>query len=776
MRTILLFLLFLPACLHAANWTRHASDLAAWLDSDPVLERARVDMPIELIPGELIWERGLLRRCWLPFFGDSLLMIEAYGRGRWQINGDTPEEIARLASYAGRNGFNEKPRRLILLLPATVEVEGLPEFKAPGRLTLDFLRRDLDQGHPALAVKEDGPALLFAQHLAAKGSSSGFLWCYNPADETLHFRAAGQEALTAALHGGSHVRVPWLRRNRPETSAASSHPGTPEAAFRILNPMLELGPQAGGQIPWQYQAELLPQAGLDFVWLRLDPSVSVNTQAGLAQRGSLLLLDCEPQEGGARVSITGSTAIKQVIERDGELDLPSMKVLFPAEPWWHPATTLKVKYPDHTSASLRGLEARRWLAKNLRRRLDQLEVRAELASERLWLDSEFAVNERRNQALLEQRQLSREPDYVDAGEQMPTVDSGAHGGMDSWLARSVGENGDSLMLAGRRARSTLEELEEAAAMLELWLGPRDSPRIEAVKSRRALEDLHKRRMADSDLAEALPACITLSDWTATSDHAALRRLEALCLTRLEQVELRSAIMPDWMAAGWARSVALLLMDDLRGPDVSHRLRQEAIGRLNSAFRPHQERSSLAAGSSAEGSWRNDEVNDQLAWRFALMLENLRWQLMSPEDLRCITWPDLLFQLAEELRQPRDWRRPEASISSCILDFVQASELINKEQEGQIADWIAGEWTRTAFPEISLKLVGDDAGMALVECRSSGADRGIVLPLMIDDGQRLHLFLLRVTDESRWFPLDLPADRIRAWRVDPGASLAGKVRS
>lgn len=772
---LFLIMLFLPVVLQATTWSEHAASLDQWLASKPVLERARVDKPLELIPGELVWERGLLRRSWLPFFGDSLLMIEAYGRGRWQISGDTQEEVSRLASYAGRKGFDEKPRRMILLLPATEEIRDLPEFKAPGRITLDFLRRDLDQRHPALAVREDGPALLFAQHLAATGYSKGFLWCLNPANETLHFRAAGQEALTAALHGGSRVRVPWLRRTRPAVSSSSSHPGTPEAAFRILNPQLDLAPQEAGLIPWNYQAELLPQPGLDFVWLKLDQSVEVEAAVGVDHKGSLLLIDCDTKNGNCTVSFKGSTAIKQVIERDGELDLPSQKALFPAEPWWHPATSLSLSVEGMSPLQLKGLESRRWTNRYLRSLLDQLEVRRTLASERMWLDSEFAINERRNQALLEQRQLNRQKEYVDAGGEMPAVDSGAHGGMDSWLSRSVGENSDSLMLANRRAFSTREELEAAAALLEGWLGPQEAPRIEAVKSRRALDDLHKRRMADSDLAEALPACITLPDWTSTSDHAALRRLEALCHTRLEQVELRAAIMPDWIAAGWSRSVALLLMDDLRGSDVSRRLRAEAINKLNSAFRPHQARSSLAAGSSAEGSWRNQDVNDQLAWRFALVLENLRWQLMDPETISCETWPDLLARVAEEIRSPRDWRRPEHSLTGCILGFVKDNQLMDEDRSSELASWLAGEWERTIFPEINLKLVGSDSGMTLVECSSDGAGQGVVLPLLIDNGQRMQLLLLRITDQPSWFPLDLPSKDIRAWRVDPGASLLARIR-
>lgn len=775
-----------------ADWNRELDSLESWLTGQNGWNRTRLAAPLslELEGGHLEWEKGLARRIVFPFLGDSLQLVELYGRGHWRLGSPDSLEARSLQAFTGKLPFEDKPGRMTLLLAGEHDFLQGTTFREASGFTFDFLRPRADLDHLAFRQHEGGALALWALHRARGGHPEDFVWMVDPGSDRTWYQADGQSALHEPLHSGSQVQVPLMRHMRPAVEAALAHPGYPEAAWTILDQQLHTSDGTNGSIKWRARFQILPERGLPLVWLLLDPEVELTA---VARQGVDLPLELLDHGTGSillgvpdscdtlLLELDGTSPARTIDHESGQLAIP--RNWFPRAPWWHAVFPVEWSQEDgqELECMARGHEG--LLIGDARLPL----LMSRPANRSSKLDSLLVVGHTEwRPALSSRRPMAPEPDplavdYIDAGAALPPVSRSVHNGFGTDGRWSLGQGADSVLQAELALLSSREELVQAHGMLRTWLGGSEAVWIPEVDPDRRQRNRERALLTEHDLPPRELPALDAAVWQGAQDHAALDRLETLALVWAQPRQSRAGASPRWMAAGWSRAVGLLLLAEVRGEASARALRRRAREWELNRFRPHQEASFPLLGERAEGSWYSRDVQDAQAWRFCLLLESLRWRLRDPAGSNDRRYFALLRELRPHVRSPRDWRNPVHSLASGLATALDRLHLLAAAgflDQDECISWLLQELARTSYPNLRVGVgklaVGD--GMAQIRIEQKEPLEQGILPLLLGTDAGYSLVHLAYSRQDELFTLPVKASELREWSPDPGVSQLARIRT
>ncbi len=316
------------------------------------------------------------------------------------------------------------------------------------------------------------------------------------------------------------------------------------------------------------------------------------------------------------------------------------------------------------------------------------------------------------------------------------------------------------------------ELRFAFELASLWLGAREGACLFVEEHGEPSEEAYLRSRHYRGMERRFPVGIRDQNLWGNTPEDKLVRLEAVCSIWWQQEVALSPSAPDWFARGLSRACALALMEQMYGWESAAELRTRALNRIASRLTPRSSSSCLLYGDRAEGSWRNQEISDQMAWRFTLILENLRWRLRNGETLDDSSWRDYIRKLARmhhvgPVTTPLDVSR-----------FIEVSDrLLYDLLEDSAADWLSNELHRTTTPVLHLE-IGSAQGNTVLRLRRENAEQKdrLYLPVLIQfsNGQQALLTLVNQEDEQA-FLLPAESSQISAVTYAPGASVLAEVK-
>ena len=337
---------------------------------------------------------------------------------------------------------------------------------------------------------------------------------------------------------------------------------------------------------------------------------------------------------------------------------------------------------------------------------------------------------------------------------------------------TMGDGGDTLASALLGEDQRLAELSYAVSLTSSWLGERNSDCLLVEEHGEASDEEALRSRFYRGYTRAFPVGVRDKHlWSSTPENL-LVRLEAVCSIWWRQEVALDPAAPDWFADGLSRATALVLLEHIRGWKAASELRQRAITRMASRLSAFAESNRLLYGNRAEGSWLNPDISDQLAWRFAILLENLRWRLRNSENLDDRVWREYISRIA---------RMHHVGPVTPMLNVSRFSEVSDRllfdELEDSFSEWFAVELERFHVPEIHLELGSVQENTVLRLAREDASDEEqVYLPVLLQyaDGTHSLLILDNVATEQA-FVLPKRATAIEAVSYAPGGSVLAAVK-
>lgn len=775
------------------DWERALADLR-----EPVrARRAPVeDLVLSFELGTLGWERGHCRVLPLLVNGDSLFVVELTGRGR--LDPALPGELETLAARAalGRHAEDKRLRQVTWLCAQLPPQLARLDWR-PLKPRLPFLARPGFNVQRALGrLSPDHPLLQ-----SPIGTEPG--WLLAEPDGLLWERQGDAARWLRSLHSGSslHVPVSGVLRSlgdslTPPRDPAWLPPTLATPALAVDSLVLELD-RRGGRLHWTLELAGPPRT--EPLWLLLDPAARLtaaewslpdgtrrpaahNRRAGSANPGPWLLVEALP--GSTILRLQGdSPAALVTAEAPGSRHAVRGN-WFPRLPWWEAARPARLLdpgqllpvWPDSLEqpglTRLDALAPQRLLPET--RALLPLGGGAALCWMPLRQRAAFQVPQparvRRQTAGIENLDLPREREVRTPSHEEPAEPVDLSQGQDTLSLGILGEE------------QVLTELADAAARLEAWLGPAPEPvllleRTGNPADRREEED----QLLGHDLAPDEPLEIGARELREATADARLARLETLCRGWWRPGPAEAAAAPRWIRHGAARACALLLLEERQGAPRAHRLRQAALNRQLSLFRPNAFASLPALGERAEGDWHSAETQDLLAWRFALLLEHLRWRLRNPQSLEDSAYRLCLRELALRLREPLSPREPLQEVKRALADFLVANDLLESSGFGDaraLWAWLDAQWRESVVPELRVRTgrveTAEGPRLALRVDWSAPPAPSTVLPVLTRTTQGFTAYSLRATAQEEQFVLPLDPAELTGLEVAPGASLLARI--
>lgn len=788
-----------------------------------VEEAASAALVQDLAPARMAWERLDLRRRPLALEGDTLWQVLLEGRGRLACDGGVA-----------------KVRRALLLaspLPADLAALDWRPLRQGGPLAAfgDMARRKalaeldwIDPGNPVL------------DWAAAPDRGQPFLWIEFDEDGLRHEAAGEPPAIrwTRELHGGSRLDWPLVAGD-PDGARA------PAPSFGRLTLLatadvwlrtgweLRLEARCGGaRLLW---LQLDPVAALDSLW-RVDgdgarrdlpalrgggralgsepPWVAVPLEAGvdsllLEARGSApdrLLRE----ESAARSGIPGWAWFPRPAA------LPSSQRLHVESPvgwvWWSPSGPLLRRVDGERASAAQRIDLPRpvGLVPLAAARLESEPPPALAWSSSTRLARRAEPRSARRTGFFDYGEdlLAKERDFLppdptwQADEEYDSSDPNRPAAAPPGRDDGTGE-----ALAARRWRAEdgRSELVAGAAALERLLGPPPAPLL-------LVESRGEERGRDAEAGRLLrgpgprdwPEQLEDRRLRGGAPHDRLARIEALARQwwpadgPLGQADRPGLPAARWLRRGLARACALLALEDLGAVDDAADLRREALARELERFHPGPGEAfvdrllasdqpgvspgSLGAGERADGEWRSEAVLDRLAWRFALLLEHLRWRLRDPATLDDGSWRAFLRILASTAPEAGEATGGEAFFADYAEAWLDASGLRERahfaRDDGGFAAWFDRERSRDDVPVLELELGSaplEGRERLLLECRSAAGGDPLVLPVWLRFGEVSSLQLLVIRGGSERFPMDGDPAALTGWQAAPLSSLIARIR-
>jgi len=345
----------------------------------------------------------------------------------------------------------------------------------------------------------------------------------------------------------------------------------------------------------------------------------------------------------------------------------------------------------------------------------------------------------------------------------------------------LAQGADTLSLGILQEEVVLAELARAAQRLESWLG---APARPVTLRERQGPEPDRREEIDLLLRWGLPPEEPLEVGARALRSGApedrLRRLETLCRGWWLPLRHSDEAAPRWMRHGAARACALRLLETDSAP-LARRLREEALARQLSAFRPHVAASLPVLGERAEGTWRDAAVQDGLAWRFALLLEHLRWRLREPLSLDDGVWLRLVAGLSTRLREPLQPGQPWEELKQALADGLVAEGALEAAGFTDVRElwaWLDVQGRSPTLPELQVEPGRVDTAegprLALHAAWSEDPPPGSAIPVLVRGPEGLQAFTLRASLREERFLLPLDPAEVEGLEVAPGATLPARV--
>lgn len=810
-------LLPLLALLLLAAWPARASRLEdldralAQLHHPTLGRQARVvDLKLPLAAGSLVWERGLCRVLPLELEGDSLLVVELSGRGHLRLGfPDSLEQVAVRASL-GRKAGDKRLRRATLVLESWPE--GWPAQADWLALKKRWLRDSARpfHGHGRLArLEPDNP--LLRQAAPATGTRSSSLWLLGDPDQWIWEQEGGWARLSRPLHDGSSLYAPVTALRWPspgEPAEESRRPGdscVPELPPRLHRPASP-GPEGhprcltvtaqGSDLRWTLVQEadsdstrllflhLDPRAELDSaLWTdgRTRQPASTSRELKSVAPGPWLVVE-RPASGPPRhLRLQGHSPRSLAVVEGPGLRRAGRAAWFPRSPWWQETQPFRLEDPDSLFPA--------WLTAGLEGKTDDGGLARLWPEERLPLplgdSAALCWTPLREQAAFQAPQAARlrhlTPDI--ANLDLPREREVRAPERNSPVEPlDLGQDADTLTHGMLQEAQVLVELAAAARRLEAWLGP---PPHTVLLCERLGPAADRREELENQLACELPPEepleIDARRLRSATQEARLLRLETLCRGWWLPLRPADEAAPRWIRWGAARACALLLLEEDRGAAAAAGLRQRALESQLSLFRPNREAALPALGERAEGVWRSAETQDLLAWRFALLLEHLRWRLRDPLSLSDGEYRRLLHELLLRQREPDRPESPLRAWKQALADFLVANGLLERSGFGDVRSlwtWLDFQWRSAELPELWLETgqveSAEGPRLALRARWNTTPVPGTVLPVLARTTAGYTAWNLRAVarEEQYLLPLD-PADLL-GLEIAPGGSLSVRL--
>jgi hypothetical protein len=778
-----------------------------------------VGLELDLPPARLRWERLELWRQALVLEGDTLWQVLFEGR-------------ARLVT--GEPAAGERVRRALLLAsPLPPELAALTWTARPARGLPGALGDWRRARHWAALgdVDPDNPLLLWA------GARQPLCWLEFDA-EGLRYLATGPAPngrWSRQAHSGS--RLHWPIGTGDPTGEALPPTRVQRLALRALaDPWL--------QTDWELRLEATV-GGARLLWLRLDPLATVDSlwRSGnrdrrpqpllrgggraLASSPAWIALPLEPGCDSLRLGALGHAPDRLLrVESASRSELP-LRAWFPQPPagqpplvqelhvegpagfdWWSPAGPLPLQ--DAGEGRWRGA---------LRIAAPRRPALVPLAADRLEGDSLLQLAWQRRAAIVtephsarrggpfdyERELLARERDFLppdpalQADQEYDSADpnrpSAAPPGREP--LRQEAE-------AARRWRreDAHTELRAARQALEQLLGAPPAPLllVETRNPEQGRQSELRRLLALGTPAE-WPAQLEEGRLSDPAPHRRLARIEALARQwwppegPLAAPDEPGQPAPRWLRWGLARHCALLVLEDLGRVEEAADLRRDALNRELDRFRGkgrpfwqqlmHEEPPplwSLAMGERAGGLWRSASVQEDLAWRFALLLEHMRWRLRDPQSLDDRDhrlWLRLLRETEPAGEGSGGALAFFRDVSEAWLDAAGLREASGWPREaGGFAAWLQAELRQVDVPRLQLSLgealIDGQPRLLLEVRREDDGEDPLTLPLWLQFGSQSRLQLLVVRSGVERFLLDGDPAMLSGWQAAPLASLIARI--
>jgi len=769
-------LLSLIHTVRAGLMDDHARAVEALRRPQAAVQAVTGAFSVPLACGRLDWEGGRCRMLALPLGEDTLLVLELNGRGVLHLEvADSLEALSARASL-GRRWQRQKVREVCLVTRRLPKPLGeLAWAKAGGSLPFlpprpFFGRRRLERLHP------DNP-------LMSRWPGPDPLWlCTSPDDWVLRQREDGWR-LSRPLHEGSriealafqspqHLEVAWL--------APTFHAWPAVADSQVLR--VE---KVGGNLRWQldlwHRASTLP------LLLMVDPASTLNQAYGtkgdlkamlpvdVRRDGPWLVVEADSKTPGDRLRLRGHTPAVRVRENTARRMACSGANWFPRLPWWEKAIPTRVEDPG----LVLGFSGKASWSAALDGRAPQLllplPAHARVLTEDLTLCwtplAEQAARHRstwtpppKHTGAIEDLSLRRDRDVRPPGHEAAAEPVDLAQGQDSLSAGMLGEDGGALLAA-------------AAERLREWLGsPLHGLRIWE-RSQEGDRNDEREALRLHDAPPGAPLEVSTRDLRSGDAAAQLRMLETLCLGWWEAPNMESAAEARWLILGAARACALRLLEDLRGAEWPADLRREALRREAAAFQPMAFASLPVLGDRAEGSWHSAEVQDRLAWRFALLMEHLRWRLRDPITLQDTLYQDFLRDWRLRRQEAMAPRRPLDDLATALGGVLVGEESLETcafDGVTELRAWLDAQWRQASLPEAAVEIgrVDTAEGPRLL-LRVQWEDHppaSTVLPVLLDSGGALYSYALRCTAREEQFLLPLDPDQLMGVEVAPGGCM------
>jgi hypothetical protein len=726
---------------------------------------------LPLAAGSLDWERGACRVLPMVVEGDSLWVVELTGRGLLRLSFDDPVEQIALRAAAGRKAGTWKLRRALLVLDEIPAAWPDPSRWQP--LARRWPRRPPRPVEHNGRLDQPGP-----DHPLLDRASSCWLW--TEPDGLLWREGPGRGWLFRPLHDGSSLDVPVAR--------LSGDSGPPDwgCALDSLQLRLDGSPLAlrwevaldlGAPTSTWTALQLSATASLDSAaWADGRPA-RVTRRLGGSQPGPWLLVET-PAAG--RLRLSGSSPRGLAVDERAGTRRAARSAWFPVPGAGQAPVPFRLEDPAGVLPA--------WQVTDLRQRADGRAASRLFPEERvatpLGAGARLCWTPLRHQSGRHLPEAARPPRHVPLLEdlELPRERDARPPSRDSALEPlDLAQGADTLSQGILQEEEVLTSLAAAALRLEGWLG--EPARPVTLLERQGPEPTRRDEIDQLlrwELPPEEPLEIGARALRSGAPEDRLRRLEMLCRGWWLPVAWADEAAPRWIRHGAARACALRLLEE-EDPAAARRLREEALERQGSVFRPHASASLPMLGERAEGGWRSADTQDGLAWRFALLLEHLRGRLRDPAGLDDGSWLRLMAGLAPRLREPLKPGKPLEDLRQALADGLVAEGVLETagfRDVRELWSWLDNQWTRSSLPGLQVVTgrVETEEGprLALHATWTEDPHPGTAIPVLLRLPEGMRLFTLRaeLREERYLLPLD-PAE-VEGLEVAPGASLPARV--
>lgn len=775
-----LCLMGLVSTVSAWSITRHG-ELGRQLRNPLQARRCETgSFTFELSCGSLHWKEGRCRLLPLALDGDTLYAWELVGSGVLELQIEDSLETLSARAGLGKRWSRLKLRRVCLLTRDKPEALADKPWESVQPL-LPFLpqrpfhaTRQLERLHP------DNPLFWLDEDPAA-------LWLSGDPGDLVLRQTTREWRLSRPLHEGSRIEEVITQRPRPREAAwlAPTFHSPPCVAD---SQWLEVE-AIGERLSWTWHAFLRPGAGPCFVML--DPAARLESPAwlrgqekarhpvSLEREGAWMVVERPDSSSSWSLELKGSLPRVRVREDSPRQLACSAADWFPRFPWWEPSLPTTLRDPQQVMGwgetwrgSLDGRGPSRLLplpANGTRLTQDLTLCWTPLADQAsrprpMWTPPPRHTGDIADLELKRDREV-RPPGHEEAAEPRDLAQ-----GQDSLSSGMLGEDG------GR-------ELAWAAEQLSRWLGSPGFPVQLWERSHALGRDGERDRLLLKESPGLLPLEISTRDLRSAEAGARLRVLESLCLAWWEAPSPESFGEARWISLGAARACALRLLEWRNGVELPSRLREDALAAEGLSFQPKAFASLPWLGERCEGDWSSREVQDRMAWRLALVLEQLRWHLRDPGTLGDSLYLDLLAGWRERRGEAMSPRRPLEDLTTTLGGILVGGALLESsafQTLPQLRSWLDHQWTQSALPAVlveSGRVEGPQGPrLALKVEWESSVPAGTVLPILVRGERGIESFTLRCTRQEESFLLPLDPAHVTGMEIAPGGSLPARVRT